>query len=195
MKNRKVNGKGSGDGIEIDGPKPVSMKKNNMKRLGGSGLSLQAFANAKSTSSGYNPALIKQRREFYKNAKYVKKYKRSLKQSQGNDFPSAIKTPEDKNEDADGIRTSKKNKKKKSGWHSLKELYEKQREEKEKERMEREAIIQAKKEQKEKAEAQRKAGKMKMFKRTTHGQPVMKYRIQNLLQSIQSSSGASHSKS
>ncbi|OMO77854.1 rRNA processing [Corchorus capsularis] len=196
MKNRKANGKGSGDGIEIGGPKPMSMKKNNMKRLGGSGLSLQAFANAKSTSSGYNPALIKQRREFYKNAKYVKKYKRSLKQqSQGNDAPSAIKPPEDENEDADGIRTSKKNKKKKSGSYSLKELYEKQREEKEKERMEREAIIQAKKEQKEKAEAQRKAGKKRMFKRTTHGQPVMKYRIQNLLQSIQSSSGASHSKS
>ncbi|XVE73254.1 hypothetical protein DITRI_Ditri11bG0102400 [Diplodiscus trichospermus] len=52
-------------------------------------------------------------------------------------------------------------------------------------RMEREAIIQ-KKEQKEKTEAvklaQRKAGRKEMFKKTRHGQPVMKYRIHHLLQ-------------
>ena len=70
-------------------------------------------------------------------------------------------------------------------------MYDKQWEQKEKARMEREAIIQAKKEQKEKAEAQRKAGRKEMFKKTRHGQPVMKYRIQHLLQSIQSSSSAS----
>ncbi|XP_017969932.1 PREDICTED: rRNA-processing protein FYV7 [Theobroma cacao] len=196
MKNRKPNEKGNGDRIDMEGPKPITMKKQkNMKRLGGTGLSLQAFVNAKSTTNHYNPALIKKKREFYKNAKFVNKYRKSLKQqSQGNDLPSAVKPPEDENEDIDDSnRTNKRNKKKNSS-HSLRELYEKEREEKEKARMEREAIVQAKKEQKEKAEAQRKAGKKQMFKKTRHGQPVMKYRIQHLLQSIQSSSSASVNK-
>ncbi|XVF72544.1 hypothetical protein PTKIN_Ptkin12aG0129500 [Pterospermum kingtungense] len=191
MKNRKPNENGIGDGIAIGGPKPMTMKKKkNMNRLGGTGLSLQAFANAKSTTNHYNPALIKKKREFYKNAKYVNKYKKSIKrQSQGNDPLSATRTLEIENEDMDSSRSNKKNKKRKNSSQGLRELYEKQREEKEKARMEREAIIQAKKEQKEKAEAQRKAGRKEMFKKTRHGQPVMKYRIQHLLQSIQSSSG------
>ncbi|KVI08224.1 hypothetical protein Ccrd_013405 [Cynara cardunculus var. scolymus] len=46
----------------------------------GGGLSLKAFANAKTKTDGYNAALIKKQREFYKNAKYVNKYKKSLKQ-------------------------------------------------------------------------------------------------------------------
>ncbi|XVE77681.1 hypothetical protein DITRI_Ditri13aG0081600 [Diplodiscus trichospermus] len=197
MKNRKPIESRNSERIEMNGPKPMTMKKKkNINRLGGTGLSLQAFANAKSTSNHYSPALIKKKREFYKNAKYVKKYKKSLKQqNQGNDLPSAIRAPEGENEDISGSMTSKKNKKKKkNNSHSLRELYEKQQEEKEKARLEREAIIQAKKEQKEKAEAQRKAGRKEMFKKTRHGQPVMKYRIQHLLQSIQSSSSASVSK-
>ncbi|XWS36220.1 hypothetical protein CRYUN_Cryun20dG0066700 [Craigia yunnanensis] len=191
MKNRKPNENGNGDGIEMEGPKSMTMKKKkNINRLGGTGLSLQAFANAKSTTNHYNPALIKKKREFYKNAKHVNKYKKSLKQqNQGNDLPSAIRTPEEVNEDIGSSRSNKKNNKNCS--HNLRELYEKQREEKEKARMEREAIIQAKKEQIEKAEAQRKAGRKEMLKKTRHGQPVMKYRIQHLLQSIQCSSSAS----
>lgn len=80
----------------------------------------------------------------------------------------------------------KKNKKK-SGSYSLKELYEKQHEEKEKARIERESVIKAKKEEREKAEARRKAEREKMYKKTRHGQPVMKYRIEHLLQTIQGS--------
>ncbi|XVF32704.1 hypothetical protein REPUB_Repub17cG0105900 [Reevesia pubescens] len=138
-----------------------------------------------------NFVFSEQKREFYKNAKYVNKYKKSLKhQNQGNDLPSTTRTLEDEDEGINSSRSNKKNKNKKNSSHSLKELYEKQREEKENARMEREAIIQAKKEQKEKAEAQRKAGRKEMFKKTRHGQPVMKYRIQHLLQSIQSSSSA-----
>lgn len=70
---------------------------------------------------------------------------------------------------------------------SLKDLYEKKREEEEKARIEKEAIFQAKREKREKAEAQRKATREKMFKKTRFGQPVMKYRIEHLLQSIQNS--------
>ena len=59
MKNRKLNENGNGDRIEVEGPKPMTMKKKkNINRLGGTGLSLQAFANAKSTTNHYNPALI-----------------------------------------------------------------------------------------------------------------------------------------
>lgn len=91
-------------------------------------------------------------------------------------------------EDMDNSRTNKKNKKRDNNSQSLRELYEKQRVEKDKARMEREAIIQAKKEHKEKAEAQRRAGRKEMFKKTQRGQPIMKYRIQHILQSLQSSS-------
>lgn len=53
--------------------------------------------------------------------------------------------------------------------------------------MEKEAIIKAKKEEKEKLEAQRKAKRENMFKRTRSGQPIMKYRIEHLLQTLQGS--------
>lgn len=71
---------------------------------------------------------------------------------------------------------------------SLRELYEKKHEEEEKERMEREAIIQAKKEEREKADARRKATRQMMFKKTRSGQPVMKYRIEHILESLQGAS-------
>ncbi|CBI32264.3 unnamed protein product, partial [Vitis vinifera] len=121
-----------------------------MRRLGGGGLSLEAFANAKSTTNNYNPALIKKQKEFYKNAKYVSKYKKSLKQQgKQNDISSAIRQPQDENEGEGVSQRSKKNKKKKDSSHSLKELYEKKREEEERTRIERDAIFQAKKEKRE----------------------------------------------
>lgn len=83
-------------------------------------------------------------------------------------------------------QNSKKDKK--SGAPSLRELYEKKCEEEEKARMEREASIQAKKDERQRAEAQRKSLKEKMFKKTKTGQPVMKYRIEHLLKTIQTSS-------
>lgn len=80
-------------------------------------------------------------------------------------------------------RNTKKNQKKRKP--TMEVLYEKKREEEEKARLEREAMIQAKKEGIEKAEARRKASREKMFKKTRHGQPVMKYRIEHLLETIQ----------
>jgi hypothetical protein len=59
MKNRKLKGKGNGE--KLNGSESTKMKKNkmkNMKRLGGRGLSLEVFSNAKSKSDFYNPALI-----------------------------------------------------------------------------------------------------------------------------------------
>lgn len=94
---------------------------------------------------------------------------------------------QDENETEDGgeMNISLKKKKKKQ---SLEELYEKKHEEEERARRERDAIFLAKKEEREKAEAQRKELRSKMFKKTRHGQPVMKYRIEHLLQTIQGSS-------
>ncbi|KAJ0051532.1 hypothetical protein Pint_01055 [Pistacia integerrima] len=204
-------------------------KKKNMQRLGGTGLSLEAFANAKSMSNKYNPAFKKKQREFYKNAKYVSKYKQSLKQqSQQIEASSAVRPIElifnsdakystiafalvdiedevtglditessnfqwlwqDQNRTRDVDEKNIKNKNKKKP--SMEELYKNKREQEEQARIEREASIQAKKVGREKAEAERKAARAKMFKKTKYGQPVMKYRIEHLLQTIQSSSGNS----
>lgn len=75
----------------------------------------------------------------------------------------------------------------KNSAFSLEELYKKQHEEKEKERTEREAVLRVKKEEREQAEARRKALREKMLKKTRRGQPVMKYRIEHLLETIQAS--------
>ncbi|PIN02567.1 hypothetical protein CDL12_24916 [Handroanthus impetiginosus] len=165
--------------------------KKNMQRLGGKGgLSLESFVNAKTRNDNYNPSLIKKQREFYKNAKYVKKYKMSLKQQEqlGGPGPSTAKRLlESENETTEEDHVNQ-NKKKKKNARSLEELYEKKREEKEEARMEREAMIQAKKEEREQAEARRRALKEKMFKKTRSGQPVMKYRIEHLLETIRGTS-------
>jgi len=91
------------------------------------------------------------------------------------------------NESGGAREMYKKNKKKGKEPYSLEELYEKKCGEEEKARMEREAIIKAKKEARERAEARRKALREKMFKKTRKGQPVMKYRIEHLLETIQGS--------
>jgi hypothetical protein len=56
MKNRKP--KDEQNRGKINGSDSIKMKSKNKKRLGGGGLSLEAFANAKSKGDFYNPALI-----------------------------------------------------------------------------------------------------------------------------------------
>lgn len=195
MKNRSRKNEGTSESFNksesIDRPKSKTMKKkktnNNLPRLGAGGLSLHAFANAKSKDNHYNPALIKKHREFYKNAKKVNKFKKLLKQQNGqNDVSLNQRTIESENE-VEGDRDKNKKRIKKDASLSLEELYKKKHEEKERERMEREAAIMAKKEEIEKTESQRKAMREKMFKKTRKGQPVMKYRIEHLLETIQGS--------
>lgn len=91
------------------------------------------------------------------------------------------------NESEGAGQISKNDKKNRKGSYSLQKLYEKKHEEQEKERMEREAFFKARKEEKEKAESRRKDLRGKMFKKTRKGQPVMKYRIEHLLETIQGS--------
>ena len=56
MKNRKP--KDEQNRGKTNGSDSIKMKSKNKKRLGGGGLSLEAFANAKSKGDFYNPALI-----------------------------------------------------------------------------------------------------------------------------------------
>ncbi|KAK4407058.1 hypothetical protein Sango_0286800 [Sesamum angolense] len=177
-------------GRKVDGQDVIKNKKKmkkNMQRLGGrGGLSLEAFANAKTRNDNYNPAIIKKQREFYRNAKYLQKFKRSIKQQQQLDIPSTSERPsEGENGAREGDNDLNKNKRNKKNAQSLQELYQKKREEEEKARMERESMIQAKKEEQQKAEARRRALKEKMLKKTKSGQPVMKYRIEHILETIQ----------
>ncbi|KAK3136702.1 hypothetical protein QOZ80_5BG0441190 [Eleusine coracana subsp. coracana] len=165
-------------------------RSRNEQRLGsgrgGGALSLAAFANAKSRTNGYNPALIKKQKEFYKNAKLIGNYKRSKKHQSHSNGPPQFQIHENGGDDLHNV--PKPHNKKRRTAQSLKQEYEKKRAEDEKAKKEREAIIQAKREEREKSEAKRKELKEKMFKKTRSGQPVMKYRIEHLLETALGSS-------
>ncbi|KAK6141328.1 hypothetical protein DH2020_024926 [Rehmannia glutinosa] len=138
--------------------------KKNMQRLGGrGGLSLESFANIKARNENYNPSVINEQLNI----------------------PPTDQRPLEGENETNERDYANRNKKSKKNTRSLGELYEKKREEEEKARMEREAMIQAKKEERQKSEARRRALKEKMYKKTKSGQPVMKYRIEHLLETIQ----------
>nr|VDC91782.1 unnamed protein product [Brassica oleracea] len=165
-----------------------SSRKKNMKRLGGGGLSLQTFANLKSKNSHYNPAFIKKQTEFYKNAKYVSKFRESMKQHDKEVKLQSFREEED--ETGESSKVVGDDDKRKGNSHKrigVEEVYKQTREDMEKSRIEREAALQAKKEAKEEAESRRRVAKGKMMRKTRHGQPVMKYRIEHLLESIKKS--------
>ncbi|KAJ3681109.1 hypothetical protein LUZ60_015598 [Juncus effusus] len=155
-------------------------KKKSEQRLGGKkgGLSLEAFSRVKSMPSGFNPSIIKKQREFYKNAKLVSKYKKS--QKHGSHHTDRLTTQIHKEVENEETKP-KHNKKRRQTLESLKEESERKREEKVRERLEREAMIKARNEEREKAEGKRKVLKENMFKKTRSGQPVMKYRIEHIL--------------
>ncbi|KAL0389586.1 UNVERIFIED_CONTAM: hypothetical protein Scaly_0315700 [Sesamum calycinum] len=135
------------------------------------------------TVFAFSCEVYQKQREFYRNAKYLQKFKRSIKQQQQLDIPSTSERPSGgENGAREGDNDLNKNKRNKKNAQSLQELYQKKREEEEKARMEREAMIQAKKEEQQKAEARRRALKEKMLKKTKSGQPVMKYRIEHILE-------------
>ncbi|KAL1188390.1 hypothetical protein V5N11_031762 [Cardamine amara subsp. amara] len=174
-------------------------KKKNMKRLGGGGLSLQTFANLKSQNNRYNPSLIKKQKEFYKNAKYVSKFRKSMKQQNIHDQNETGQSRKQQNihdhnetgesskvNDNDDDDRQKGKPKKRIG---VEDLYKKTKEEMDKVRLEREAAFQENKKAKEEAQSRRKIAKSKMMRRTQHGQPVMKYRIEHLLEQIKKSTG------
>ncbi|CAN6338504.1 unnamed protein product [Urochloa humidicola] len=159
-------------------------RRRNEQRLGvggGGALSLAAFASAKSRNTGYNPALIKKQKEYYKNAKLLSKYKTTKKQLGQSSNPLGFPIHQDGSDNAQHVPVPHHKGKKRTA-QSLKEEYEKKCAEDEKAKKERDAIIQAKKEHREKSEAKRRELREKMFKKTRSGQPVMKYRIEHLLE-------------
>lgn len=86
----------------------------------------------------------------------------------------------------------KKNEKKnkvKNSLQSAREEYEKTQKEEKKARAERERIARAREEERAKAEGKRKAKRKMMLMKTHSGQPIMKYRIENLLHGMQGGSG------
>ncbi|CAK9175938.1 unnamed protein product [Ilex paraguariensis] len=184
----RENNKGS-DPIKNKKFMMMQTKKKNMKRLGGGGLSLDSFVNAKTKNDNYNPAFIKKQREFYKNAKYVRKYKKSLQHQPGQDDSSLATRPlQDENENGEAGKMNQTHKKnQKNSSRSLNELFEKKQVEDEKARIEREAINRTKEEERERALSRRKVLREKMLKKTKFGQPVMKHRIELLLETLQGS--------
>ncbi|KAG6415334.1 hypothetical protein SASPL_122743 [Salvia splendens] len=71
--------------MKIGGVANKKKMKKNMQRLGGrGGLSL---ASAKARNDNYNPSVIKKQREFFRNAKHVKKYKKSINQQEHRSTP------------------------------------------------------------------------------------------------------------
>jgi len=223
MKNQ---GYSKGGGKPQDrGPKGKAFKH---KHLGGKGLSLAAFANAKSKPA-FNPSELRKQREYYKNAKNVKKYRKLVKRldNEGHDNQLQIDTTTsefDNNEteveekpntikqhpyisdvydNGEAVPTndrkvnrkdmsgcyqkhkSKNSHKSKSTLEKMREEYEKQQQEKERLRKEREAALEAKRAAQQKAEAKRKDMKSKMCRRTKSGQPIMKFRMEHLLDRIQ----------
>lgn len=131
--------------------------------------------------------LSEKQKEFYKNAKYVSKFRKSVKQ-QNIDDKNETGESSKVDDDDDDKQKGKSNKR-----IGVEDLYKQTREEMEKVRKEREASFQAKKEAKEEAESRRKVAKGKMMRKTRHGQPVMKYRIDHLLESIKKSAGIDES--
>ncbi|KAF5206887.1 E3 ubiquitin-protein ligase miel1 [Thalictrum thalictroides] len=187
MTKSKDYNEGKRDKMERSKSVMMTNKKKNQKRLGGKGLSLEVFANAKSKDNNYNPAIIKKKREFYKNAKYVKKYKQTLKQQSEPQHRPFVNRTISEEGDVTNLSKGIENKNKRNTKLSLEGLYANKRQEQEKARLEKEALFQAKKEARERTEGQRKEIRERMYKKTKSGQPVMKYRMEHLLQSIEGS--------
>lgn len=228
--NNQASYKGRGKPHDL-GSKGKSFKPKH-KHLGGKGLSLPAFANAKSKPA-FNPAELRKQREYYKNAKNVKKYRKLVKRLENEEHNNQLQidmtTSEFHNDEAEAeaeekMKTIKKhpyisdvydneeavpandqkvNIKEMSGHYQkhksknsdnskntlekMRKEYEKQQQEKERLRKEREAELAAKRAAQEKAEAKRKDMKSKMCRRTKSGQPIMKFRMEHLLERIQNS--------
>lgn len=227
MKNQgSYKGRGKPQDLGSTG-KPFKAKH---KHLGGKGLSLPAFANAKSKPA-FNPSELRKQREYYKNAKEVKKYRKLVKrlgnEEHDNQLQIDMTTSEFDNDEAEAEEQTKTikqhpyisdvydneesvpandrkvNRKDTSGHNQkhksknsenskntlekMRKEYEKLQQEKELLRKEREAELAAKRAAHEKAEAKRKDMKSKMCRRTKSGQPIMKFRMEHLLDRIQNS--------
>ncbi|KAH7283361.1 hypothetical protein KP509_34G003300 [Ceratopteris richardii] len=191
----------------FEGSKKKKMKdKKSRQRLGGigGGLTLPAFVNAKSRPR-FNPAEIRKRREQFEDAKKIRKYRKLLKslpqQEQRNNMEESSdveakipiqvvsndNTIQQKNP-SDLVKKERRVLTKRSNiLEVLRKDYLKKKEEEDRLKAERMEALKLKEEQRVKAFQERKNLKSKMFKRTKSGQPLMKHRLQHVLECIQQS--------
>lgn len=176
------------------------------KRLGGKGLSLDAFVRAKGKPR-YNPSDIRKHREHYENAKKVKTYRTMIKQipQLEQDAQKDIGMQEERldyNANVLGCNSSftreshpqakrlpaHKNKKWKNGNNTLERMrhdYMERKQDEEKLKQAREEAQREKDEADKMALKKRKELKVKMFKKTSTGQPLMKHRLEHILERLQ----------
>lgn len=215
-----------GDAGGGSGRAPEFKKK---QRLGGKGLSLEAFVDAKKLKPVVTASQIRKQREAYQNSKKVNKYRKTLKHlaEEGHEFKPRV--PLDMDAETSGQDVSepitKEHKEKRSssaserehpsietdeeikekdqvGGHGkksgkgrrpkppsqlerLRSEYEKKKQEEEEVRKEKQALFEEQQAAREKAKKERKEAQNKFRKFTGKGQPVMRHRMEHLLESIQ----------
>lgn len=173
------------------------------KRLGGKGLGLEAFVKAKSKPSVI-PSDIKKRREYLENAKTLKKYKTMINQLPKQDSeqgPSTSEKQPDPNSSSIGrdishrechtsakkptLHRNHESKERSNPLQRTRQKFLQKKQAAAKLKHERDECLQAKEEAQKKALQTRKELKSQMFKRTNTGQPVMKHRLQHILECLQ----------
>ncbi|KAI5071680.1 hypothetical protein GOP47_0013931 [Adiantum capillus-veneris] len=171
----------------------------------GGGLTLPAFVNAKSKPR-FNLADLRKKDKEFEDAKTIKKYKKLVKGSPREEVRpifeefSGVLGAEGK---ATPVSKSNSNRfqgshtalfvrkeghgpnKGKNALEALRKDYVKKKEEEDRLKAERLEALKAKEEVRSKALQTRKNLKAKMFKRTNSGQPLMKHRLEHILDSIQ----------
>ncbi|MCO5558948.1 hypothetical protein L7F22_012539 [Adiantum nelumboides] len=153
------------------------------QRLGSAGgsITLPAFVNAKSKPR-FNPAVLRKKSKQFENAKTIKKYKKLANCLPNEEGFSGVPVTEQK-----VTHVSKRYgpTKGKNVIEALRKDFVEKKEEKDRLRAERLEALKIKEEARAKALQVRKNLKAKMFKRTSSGQPLMKHRVQHILDSIQ----------
>eukprot|EP00250_Pteridium_aquilinum_P003819 c14098_g1_i1 orf=78-653(+) len=181
-------------------------KRKSRQRLGGGGgLSLPAFVNAKSKPR-LNPADVRKKREHYENAKKVKKYRKLVKHTPHQEqktsteesiggsntdkyivhVPTSDSNASQQRLTSDFVKKTKcLSGKRRNALEGLRQDFIKKKQEEDRVKAERMEALKVKEEARIKATQRRKDFKAKMFKRTNSGQPLMKHRLQHILESLQ----------
>ncbi|CAN5963013.1 unnamed protein product [Sphagnum jensenii] len=174
---------GNADKGESGGRGCAFFKKNKKRNLlggGGGGLSLEALAFCKNKPFA-TASQIRKQRELYQNAKKVQKYRKTVKHlaEEGHKFEPCIglTTSDAEVETRGRVQVQSK-------LEKLRQQSEK-KEEEEKLRTEKREAIARQQEACDKAQCERKDAQRKMRKKTQRGQPVMKHRIEHLLDTLQ----------
>lgn len=213
--------KRDGDSRSVEGGSVGASEFKKKKRLGGKGLSLEAFAGANRIKPIVTASQIRKQREVYQNSKKVNKYRKTLKHlaEGGHEFrphiplsidaeipgqdlsalgtkgkkakPSSSRelqsTEAEREIERKDPKMSGKGRQTKPASHleRLREEYAKKKQEEEEVMKEKRALFEEQQAGREKSKKERKEVQKKFRKTTGKGQPVMKHRMEHLLESIQ----------